>query len=87
MYLARGRVYTRLTEVKCSYKPSRSLCEVCVEYMCITAFVWNKINILVVFSNIPVFCLDYKLPTTLKHRTRNIRGLSGRVEFKELFVC
>ena len=24
-----------------------------------------EINILVVFSDIPVFCLDYKLPTTL----------------------
>ena len=45
------------------------------------------INILVVFSDIPVFCLDNKLPTTLKHRTRNIGGLSRRVEFKELFVC
>ena len=32
------------------------------------------INILVVFSDIPVFCLDYKLPTTLKHRTRNTWG-------------
>ena len=29
------------------------------------------INILVVFSDIPVFRLDDKLPTTLKHRTRN----------------
>ena len=32
--------------------------------------------ILVVFSDIPVFCLDNKLPTTLKHRTCNIGGLS-----------
>ena len=29
------------------------------------------INILVVFTNIPVFCLDYKLPTTKNIRTRN----------------
>ena len=29
------------------------------------------INILVVFSDIPVFWLDNKLPTTLKHRTLN----------------
>ena len=27
-YLARGRVYTGVTEVKCIYKPSVSLCEV-----------------------------------------------------------
>ena len=29
------------------------------------------INILVVFSDIPEFCLDYKLPTTKNIRTRN----------------
>ena len=29
------------------------------------------INILVVFSDIPKFCLDYKLPTTKNIRTRN----------------
>ena len=29
------------------------------------------INILVVFSDIPAFCLDYKLPTTKNIRTRN----------------
>ena len=39
------------------------------------------INILVVFSDIPVFCLDYKLPTTLKHRTRN-RWIIGAVFVK-----
>ena len=27
----------------------------------------SGINILVVFSDIPVFCLDNKLPATLKH--------------------
>ena len=31
----------------------------------------SGINILVVFSDIPVFCLDYKLPTTKNIRTRN----------------
>ena len=44
------------------------------------------INIRVVFSNIPAFCLDHKLPTTKNNRTRKIGGLYGRVEFKELFV-
>ena len=38
-YLARGRVYTRVTEVKCSYKPCMSLCEVLSG---ITACKWNK---------------------------------------------
>ena len=81
-YLARDRI---VMEVKCSYKP----CWACCEVLCgITTFVWNKYSrILVVYSDIPVFWLDNKLPTTLKHRTCNIGGLSGSVEFKELFVC
>ena len=45
------------------------------------------INILVVFSDIPVFSLDYKLPATLNIELVTFGGLSGRVEFKELFVC
>ena len=43
---------------------------------CVEVLRASGINILVVFSDIPVFCLDNKLPTTLKHRTRNIGGLS-----------
>ena len=43
----RGRVYTRMTEVKCSYKPSVSLCQVLLRSC--------GINILVVVSDIPAF--------------------------------
>ena len=57
-------VYTSVTEVKYSYKPS--VCLSCVELLrsCGT-------NNLVAVSDIPVFCLDYKLPTTLNIRTCN----------------
>ena len=65
-YLARGRVYTGVTEVKYIYKP----CWACCEVLCgITAFKWKKIFLLC--FDIPVFWLDNKLPTTLKLRTRN----------------
>ena len=39
------------------------------------------INILAVFSDIPVFWLDNKLPTTLKHRTRNNELRNEHVKF------
>ena len=56
-----------------------SLVELAVE-SCLELLRSCGINILVVFSDIPVFWLDNKLPTTLKHRTRNtlvqIKGLS-----------
>ena len=53
---------------------------------CVELLRASGINILVVFSDIPVFCLDYKLPTTLKHRTRNI-DLNKEELFKYLAEC
>ena len=44
-----------MTEVKCSYKPSVS---------CVELLRSGGINILVVVSDIPLFWLDYKPPTT-----------------------
>ena len=47
----RSRVFTSLVEL--------------VVKSCVELLRSCGINILVVFSDIPVFCLDYKLPTTL----------------------
>ena len=61
----RGRKWRRSSVVT-------SLVELVVK-SCVELLRSCGINILVVFSDIPVFWLDNKLPTTLKHRTRNTR--------------
>ena len=73
----RGRKWRRSSVVT-------SLVELVVK-SCVELLRASGINILVVFSDIPVFCLDYKLPTTLKHRTRNINETS--IFFTRLCCC
>ena len=66
-YLARGRVYTGVTEGQVlSYKPWVSLCEV---LRGITAFVWNKYSGCV-FRH-PCVLIRQQTTYHFKHRTRN----------------
>ena len=73
----RGRKWRRSSVVT-------SLVELVVK-SCVELLRSCGINIQVVFSDIPAFWLDNKLPTTLKHRTRNILYLTSWMY--NHFVC